>query len=967
MKKSNRLSVKVLALLMTFVMLFSFSATVFAVNSEVASTEYYTISYNSESDVPEIVVSVDVGALATYLANGNFKKEDLKKFFPEFVAEILSTKTMPSVSEIIDFIPDEVLTKSELGKIIPSNLLKKYLTADLIEKVLPKSEWANVLPINEVIDEEEIAYVMETYPAIAEALVTDDVLVSLMKEDVIKAIVSELEPGSVTIDSTASDILAMVGPDKVIEVIGMDVIIDAIDVNAAIATILAKADSAYIARIADMVIASPSFDFAKLLKAVDVATLKAEIKGIFVKVLLNDVDSADLLYYNEGDASATIFAYNSETYSLELDLEALSDALLLAMPDSTDLAEAGNGETFFAMGLGMNFVGDSNTYGCKVSVEFAGDTSVLSQYTNKLAQTLNYSVMSIEGDAYGMIVNVSDFSEDSFVSFADIMRNVLASEVLTDAQKAEIFQLFTKEGQEFLNAFEALDFNSAVIDAKYVPYLEQIRSAMMNVLEKAIESSSVDYTTISFADLYDAVSKQFILNDIVTIPTGELVEMLCEKVGYSVDELQAIVGEYTETITYGLTLTLAMNDVYRVRYFDNNGKLLYTTFLPSETDLSIINNNTEALNGMAGEYGWADKNGEIVTVTPYADVDLYPANEIAADTFIATFVADGKVVAKIPFKAGDKKLVGVPMVPEKTGYHGKWENYKLGNENITIKAIYTEKTYTVIYNANGGEGTMTNQILTYDKETALNACTFTRDGYTFIGWNTKADGTGTSYADKQIVKNMTLVDGVILYAQWQAVAPTVHTVTFMANGTVVDKVTFNEGETELSRVPEVPARAGYVGAWEAYTLTNVDITVNAEYTANEYVVVFNANGGEGDAMANQTMTYDTFAALSANTYTYAGYVFAGWNTAADGTGASYADGENVKNLAESGEVTLFAQWTEEVEETEETTTATEETTTAPIDDEEGGFNWIVLVIVIAVLAIAGGVAGFLVYKKKKSV
>ena len=120
-------------------------------------------------------------------------------------------------------------------------------------------------------------------------------------------------------------------------------------------------------------------------------------------------------------------------------------------------------------------------------------------------------------------------------------------------------------------------------------------------------------------------------------------------------------------------------------------------------------------------------------------------------------------------------------------------------------------------------------------------------------------------------------------------------------------------------------------------------------------------------MANQTMTYDTFAALSANTYTYAGYVFAGWNTAADGTGASYADGENVKNLAESGEVTLFAQWTEEVEETEETTTATEETTTAPIDDEEGGFNWIVLVIVIAVLAIAGGVAGFLVYKKKKSV
>ena len=67
----------------------------------------------------------------------------------------------------------------------------------------------------------------------------------------------------------------------------------------------------------------------------------------------------------------------------------------------------------------------------------------------------------------------------------------------------------------------------------------------------------------------------------------------------------------------------------------------------------------------------------------------------------------------------------------------------------------------------------------------------------------------------------------------------------------------------------------------------------------------------------------------------------------------------------------------DVEETTEATTTeattTEATTEAPVETtteapvEDGGFNWIVLVIVIAVLAIAGGVAGFLVYKKKKSV
>jgi uncharacterized repeat protein (TIGR02543 family) len=188
----------------------------------------------------------------------------------------------------------------------------------------------------------------------------------------------------------------------------------------------------------------------------------------------------------------------------------------------------------------------------------------------------------------------------------------------------------------------------------------------------------------------------------------------------------------------------------------------------------------------------------------------------------------------------------------------------------------------------------------------------------------------------------------------------------MANGVVVDKVTFNEGDKELSRIPEVPARVGYTGAWEEFTLSNADITVNAEYTANEYTVVFNANGGAG-SMPNQTMTYDTFANLSANTYAYAGHTFAGWNTNADGTGTSYADGENVKNLAESGEVTLYAQWNEEVTNTTESTESTEGTTTTAPVEQDGGFNWLVLVSVLAVLAVGGGVAGFLVYNKKKSV
>ncbi|MEE0511538.1 MAG: S-layer homology domain-containing protein, partial [Peptococcaceae bacterium] len=95
----------------------------------------------------------------------------------------------------------------------------------------------------------------------------------------------------------------------------------------------------------------------------------------------------------------------------------------------------------------------------------------------------------------------------------------------------------------------------------------------------------------------------------------------------------------------------------------------------------------------------------------------------------------------------------------------------------------------------------------------------------------------------------------------------------------------------------------------AYT---ADIILTATWTANHYTVVFEANGGSG-TMAPQTFTYDAAQALAAASFTRAGHTFEGWNTAADGSGTSFADGANVVNLSaeDSGRVTLYAQWTED--------------------------------------------------------
>ncbi len=87
----------------------------------------------------------------------------------------------------------------------------------------------------------------------------------------------------------------------------------------------------------------------------------------------------------------------------------------------------------------------------------------------------------------------------------------------------------------------------------------------------------------------------------------------------------------------------------------------------------------------------------------------------------------------------------------------------------TVEVTIAPRNYTVTFDANGGEGTMEPMQLTYDGDwTALTANTFTRSGYGFNGWNTKADGSGTAYRDEEWVRNLTdeANGNVMLFAQW---------------------------------------------------------------------------------------------------------------------------------------------------------------------------------------------------------
>ena len=89
-----------------------------------------------------------------------------------------------------------------------------------------------------------------------------------------------------------------------------------------------------------------------------------------------------------------------------------------------------------------------------------------------------------------------------------------------------------------------------------------------------------------------------------------------------------------------------------------------------------------------------------------------------------------------------------------------------------------------------------------------------------------------------------------------------------------------------------------------------DANGNPALITNSYRVQFEANGGEG-TMEPQFFTYGISQKLSSNKFIRTEYSFANWNTASDGSGQSYTDGQTVNNLTDvnDGVVTLYAQWT----------------------------------------------------------
>lgn len=247
----------------------------------------------------------------------------------------------------------------------------------------------------------------------------------------------------------------------------------------------------------------------------------------------------------------------------------------------------------------------------------------------------------------------------------------------------------------------------------------------------------------------------------------------------------------------------------------------------------------------------------------------------------------------------------------------------------TLYACWAGNAQTLTYHGNGATGgnTAAQSGHTGD-ELTTNANGFTRDGFTFVRWDTAKDGSGTAYGEgKNGVSRYTMKPaGNDLYAIWQAnpaniryrddwgatgstpdtTGVTGQNVTIAQNGFTRPGYTFTGWARDRRTDPSLQPGG-------RYTLTPGTTTLWAQWKADPAHLIYNSNSGSTSQTRRTDGVVDQTLTVIANPFTRSGYTFTGWNTQADGRGKAYAAGNGFRLVADAksnpvNTTVLYAQW-----------------------------------------------------------
>ena len=290
-----------------------------------------------------------------------------------------------------------------------------------------------------------------------------------------------------------------------------------------------------------------------------------------------------------------------------------------------------------------------------------------------------------------------------------------------------------------------------------------------------------------------------------------------------------------ETYTFYADWQPASIDYYKVLKSLNTATGGYTESLSrydnvisyDMSGIAIANKSTVSAGYRRMNTAWAvDKNGTVATDA------LVGGNKLFIKKSPENVVDGTNVYANVSYKNSTAFDVNNITI---NGINTASESSVFG---FSLYDVIIQNKLTINYNANGGTGTApSTQYSKYGASITFANNTFTKNGYEFIGWNTKADGTGTSYNAKASVTSQTLAPdiatkdcSVTLYAQWKAV-----------NGSI--NVSLTRDTTSNYSVKSTEALNGYTftlykknasGAYVKVTDAATNTSGNVSFTGLEY-------------------------------------------------------------------------------------------------------------------------------------
>lgn len=283
-------------------------------------------------------------------------------------------------------------------------------------------------------------------------------------------------------------------------------------------------------------------------------------------------------------------------------------------------------------------------------------------------------------------------------------------------------------------------------------------------------------------------------------------------------------------------------------------------------------------------------------------------------------------------------------VPSRAGYTFKgWAksasatsaSYSSGSSltlssSTTIYAVWQSINHQLTVNPNGGyrvsDNNTNNVVYTCNYGKTITLSKLARNSYDLVGYKLTATSDGsviiggskvTFNADAQTADFTQGTFDVTATAQW---TKKTYTVTYNANGGAGAPPNQNKTHgTNLTLSSSIPTKTnsiflGWGAAIGTETIlyypgdtysTNASITLYAVWESPKYIINYNANGGIG--VPNSQTKYLNADLILSNAVIPKrdGYIFAGWNSAANGTGIAYTVGGRYSTNADA---TLYAQW-----------------------------------------------------------